>query len=177
MRQDRPAGDEGGVWRYLGAQWRRAFGLNVSLIDPQLFVGGQFHPEQWPALRALGVRAVLSLQEEAEDRFLGAPPERALRLLVPDFEPPEIAQLRDAVQFIGEAQRDGLPVMVHCHAGVGRAPLAAAAYLMAVRQLSHYDALALLRRRRPIIGLNERQLARLLEWGELLRAEGASGSM
>lgn len=74
MRRDRPAGD---VWRYLGSQWRRAFGLNVSLIDPLLFVGGQFRPEQWPALHALGVRAVLSLQQEREDRFAGAPPERA----------------------------------------------------------------------------------------------------
>lgn len=174
MRRRRDQGAEGGVWQYLGAQWRRAFGLNVSLIDPLLFVGGQFRPEQWPALHALGVRAVLSMQQEYEDSFAGAPPERALRLPVPDFEPPEIEQLRAAARFIGAAQRDGLPVLVHCHAGVGRAPLAAAAHLMAARQLSHYDALALLRRRRPIIGLNERQLARLLEWGELLSA-GAGG--
>ena len=174
MRQERATGDEGGVWCYLGAQWRRAFGLNISLIDPLLFVGGQFRPEQWPALRALGVRAVLSLQEENEDRFVGAPPERALRLLVPDFEPPALDQLRAAVQFMGEARRDGLPVLVHCHAGVGRAPLTAAAFLMGANQLSHYDALALLRSRRPIIGLNDRQLARLLEWGEVLRAEAAA---
>jgi hypothetical protein len=42
-------------------QWRRYFGLNISqVIDPLLFVGGQFDPQQWTQIHALGVRAVLS---------------------------------------------------------------------------------------------------------------------
>jgi protein-tyrosine phosphatase len=151
---------------YLTTQWRRAFGLNVSRLDDLLFVGGQFRPTQWPRLRALGIRAVLSLQAESEDVFHGDPPDRALRLLVPDFHPPSIEQLHEATGFIRAAHADRLPVMVHCHAGVGRAPLTAAAFLV-TRGVGAADALERIRAARPIIGLNPAQIARLVEWEEL----------
>ena len=156
-------------WVYLRAQWQRSFGLNVSQVEPLLFVGGQFRAEQWAALHGLGVRAVLSLQEEAEDRFLGPPPPRTLRLLVPDFHAPSLDQLRTAVDFISAAHRDELPVFVHCHAGVGRAPLTAAAYLIATRQLATHTALEHIKRQRPIIHVRNSQLDRLLEWEASLR--------
>ncbi len=162
-------------WRYVHAQLRRAFGLNVSQIEPLLFVGGQFRPNQWPALHALGIRAVLSLQAEYEDRFEGSPAPRALRLLVPDFYSPELEQIEQAVDFITQAHREELPVLIHCHAGVGRAPLTAAAYLIATRQLSSTAALNMIKAQRPIIGVNNRQLDRLLEWEkryERLKNEG-----
>jgi protein-tyrosine phosphatase len=164
--------DLGSTWRYLHAQWRRVFGLNISQVEPLLFVGGQFRPTQWPALRALGIRAVLSLQQEREDRFSGEPPERIMRLLVPDYHPPALEQLREAVEFIGTAHAAGLPVFVHCHAGVGRAPITAAAYLIASRRLHHGSALDLVRRGRPIIGPNPLQLARLREWEQSVHSRG-----
>jgi predicted protein tyrosine phosphatase len=156
------------TWLYLRTQWRRGFGLNVSRIDDLLFVGGQFRARQWPALRALGIRAVLSLQAEREDTFHGPPPDRALRLLVPDFHPPLIAQLQEAVVFIQAAHADHLPVLVHCHAGVGRAALTASAFLIA-GGMSHAEAFANIRRARPIIALNAIQQARLAEWERLAR--------
>ncbi|HEU5088126.1 MAG TPA: dual specificity protein phosphatase [Roseiflexaceae bacterium] len=155
---------------YLRAQWSRTFGLNVSQIDDMLFVGGQFRPEQWPLLHALGIRAVLSLQEEYEDVFHGPPPERTLRLLVPDFHPPTIEQLREAVAFIEQAHADGLPVMVHCHAGMGRAPLTAAAYLIRDGR-SAEEVMAFLKSARPIVGLNDRQFERLREWHDVYHRE------
>lgn len=158
------------VWTYLCTQWRRTFGLNVSEIEPLLFVGGQFRPEQWPALHQLGVRAVLNLQEESEDRFVGPPSPRTLRLLVPDFHAPSLEQLREAVDFISAAHADELPVFIHCHAGVGRAPLTAAAYLIATRQLATHTALLHIKRQRPIINVSNNQLDRLLEWEASLRA-------
>jgi protein-tyrosine phosphatase len=154
---------------YLRAQWRRLFGLNISQIDPLLFVGGQFLPEQWPLVRALGVRAVLSLQAEREDHFAGEPPDRALRLLVPDFDAPTIEQLAEGVAFIAAAHSEQLPVFVHCHAGVGRAPIMAAAYLVAHRQLGHREALAHLREARPIIGPNPVQVRILREFERTVR--------
>jgi protein tyrosine phosphatase (PTP) superfamily phosphohydrolase (DUF442 family) len=156
------------AWRYLRTQWRRGFGLNVSQVNDLLFVGGQFRARQWPALRALGIRAVLSLQAEREDMFHGPPPDRALRLLVPDFHPPLIDQLHEAVAFIQAAHAAQLPVLVHCHAGVGRAALTASAFLIA-GGMSHTEALAYLRRARPIIALNAIQQARLAEWEQLHR--------
>jgi predicted protein tyrosine phosphatase len=158
------------AWHYLRTQWRRGFGLNVSRVDDLLFVGGQFRARQWPALHALGIRAVLSLQAEREDSFQGPPPERALRLLVPDFHPPSVDQLHEAVAFIQAAHADQLPVLVHCHAGVGRAALTASAFLIA-GGMSHAEAFAHIRRARPIIALNAPQHDRLAEWAEKLRIE------
>lgn len=154
---------------YLSTQLRRLFGLNASIIEPDLLVGGQFRPDQWPALRALGVRAVLSMQAEREDRFAGGAPDRLLRLAVQDFTPPTIEQLADGIAFISAAHQAGLTVFVHCHAGVGRAPLMAAAYLMYRRDLDHRTALARIRTARPIIGLNRSQIKRLRELEAILR--------
>jgi protein-tyrosine phosphatase len=149
---------------YLRIQWRRLFGLNATSVGPLLFVGGQFRPSQWPLLYALGVRAVLSLQAEREDRFDGPLPDRSLRLLVPDFHPPSLNQLVTGVSFIQAAHRAELPVLVHCHAGVGRAPMMAAAYYMSRYGMTYRDALSHLRAARPIIAPNFRQLARLREF-------------
>lgn len=156
---------------YLRVQLRRLFGLNVSPVGPLLFVGGQFRPSQWPQLYSLGVRAVLNMQAEREDRFAGSPAPRTLRLLVRDFHAPTIAQLGEGVAFMAAAHAEGLPVLVHCHAGVGRAPLMAAAYMVAVQDMPLRVALAHLRAARPIIALNPRQLARLREYETSLRDE------
>jgi protein-tyrosine phosphatase len=152
------------------AQWQRFFGLNVSQIDPLLFVGGGFSTRQWPLLHALGVRAVLSLQAERADSFAGTPPERVLRLHVIDYTAPSLEQLREGVAFLADAHAAGLPVLVHCRAGVGRAPTTAAAYLMMHHGMSAEAALARLRAARPIIGLNLLQISRLREWERTLRS-------
>jgi|HigsolmetaAR201D_1030396.scaffolds.fasta_scaffold36576_1 Predicted protein-tyrosine phosphatase len=154
---------------YLHTQFRRMFGVNITQIEPLLFVGGQFRPDQWPKIYKLGVRAVLSLQAEYEDRFEGAPEPRTLRLLVPDYHSPSVKQLQEAVDFISQAHAEELPVFIHCHAGMGRAPLTAASYLMATRAWDHTQALRYLRQARPIISLNERQRQRLVEWEKHLQ--------
>jgi protein-tyrosine phosphatase len=156
------------AWLYVRTQWRRGFGLNVSQIDELLFVGGQFRARQWPALRALGIRAVLSLQAERPDTFHGPHPDRSLRLLVPDFHPPSVEQLHEAVAFIRAAHAEQLPVLIHCHAGVGRASLTASAFLIA-GGMSHAEAFAHIHRVRPIVALNAVQYARLAEWERLAR--------
>jgi len=160
------------LWLYAVTQWRRIFGLNVSRVDDLLFVGGEFTSAQWPDLGALGIRAVLSLQAEREDQFDDQPPDRRLRLPVEDFHPPTIAQLREAVAFIDACRADSLPVLIHCHAGVGRASLTASAFLVA-QGLSHVEAFEIVRRARPIVALNGIQLERLIEWERTLRDQAA----
>jgi protein-tyrosine phosphatase len=168
-----PPSEPARLWLYAVTQWRRMFGLNVSQVDDLLFVGGEFTAAQWPDLGALGIRAVLSLQAEREDQFDGPPPDRTLRLPVEDFYPPTIAQLREAVAFIDMCRADGLPVLIHCHAGVGRASLTASAYLVA-QGLSHGEAFDTVRRARPIVALNGIQLERLIEWERALRDQSPS---
>jgi predicted protein tyrosine phosphatase len=157
------------AWLLAQTLWRRYFGLNVSPIDHMLFVGGEFRPNQWPLLHALGIRAVLSLQAEHVDQFIGSPPERALRLEVIDYTAPTLEQLAASVEFIVQGHAARLPVLVHCHAGVGRAPLTAAAYLMARYTLNHRAALRYVRAARPIVNVNSHQIHRLREWEALIR--------
>lgn len=149
---------------YVLQQWRRFFGLNATAVTPRLYVGGQFRPAQWVELHALGIRAVLSLQAEYVDQFHGPLPEAVLRLDVQDFHPPAIDQIEAAADFITAQHQVGRTVFVHCHAGVGRAPLVAAAYLMRSQAYSVDDALAAVRQARPIIRPNRRQLQRLHEY-------------
>ncbi|MCG8348022.1 MAG: dual specificity protein phosphatase family protein [Chloroflexales bacterium] len=157
------------TWLIVQTLWRRYFGLNVSPIDHLLFVGGEFRSEQWPLLHALGIRAVLSLQAEHVDNFIGPPPDRELRLEVIDHTAPTLDQLVAGVEFIVQCHATRLPVLVHCHAGVGRAPLTAAAYLMARYTLSHREALRYVRAARPIVNVNTLQIQRLREWEALIR--------
>jgi protein-tyrosine phosphatase len=158
------------LWRYVAAQWRRAFGLNVTQINELLYVGGEFRASQWPQLHAHGIRAVLSLQAERVDAFEGPAPDSTLRVAVEDFHPPTIDQLHHAVAFIQAAHAQELPVFIHCHAGVGRAPLTASAYLM-TRGLSAHESLTYIKRARPIVRLNARQMRRLHEWQQHLHAQ------
>lgn len=151
------------IWRYSTTQLQRVWGINMTQINDLLYVGGEFRARQWPAMYNTGVRAVLSLQGEREDTFTGTPPTRTLRLMVEDFYAPSIAQLQEAVVFLQEAHAAQLPTLVHCRAGVGRAPLTASAYLVA-QGMSAADALTCIHAARPIIGLNARQLERLAEW-------------
>src|SRR5262249_59846734 len=125
-------------------------------------------------VQALGLGAVLSLRAERGDVFDGPPPERALRLEVPDFHPPSVEQLREAVAFIQAAHSERLPVLVHCHAGVGRASLTASAYLV-TRGLSRIEAFDRIGRARPIVALNNVQLERLVEGEWLLRDQASPG--
>ncbi len=166
-----PPRDPARLWRYVTTQWRRAFGLNISKLDDMLYIGGEFSAAQWRQMHALGVRAVLSLQAEREDAFDGTPPTHVLRLQVPDFHPPTIEQLREAVAFIRAAHDADMPVLIHCHAGVGRASLTTAAFLM-THGLSADHAFAHIKRHRPIVAMNVRQRARLLEWEQVLKEEG-----
>ncbi len=159
-------------WHYLHAQWRRFFGLNVSPVEPLLFVGGQFRAAQWPLLHRMGIRAVLSLQAEREDIFPSVSPDRALRLPVVDHSAPSLQQLEAGVAFMSESFAAGLPVLVHCRAGVGRAPLTAAAYLMQQRAMPYREAVAYLLAARPIIRMNGIQLRRLMEWEQHLCTTG-----
>lgn len=146
--------------------WQRFFGLNVSQIEPLLFVGGEFSRQQWALLAELGIQAVLSLQAERADEFSEPYPQQALRLRVPDWHAPTLEQLAEGVAFMRATYAAEQPVLVHCRAGVGRAPTTAAAFLIAERGMTPVAALSYIRRVRPIITPNSEQITRLHEWHE-----------
>jgi protein-tyrosine phosphatase len=93
---------------------------------------------------------------------------------IPDAAPaPDLDWLRRQVRFVEEQRRTGRVVYVHCRAGVSRAGMVVAAYLMAEHRWTRDEALTFLRTRRPQVNPNPAFLDRLAEWEHVVQANPA----
>ncbi len=134
--------------------------FNFDQITEDLFVGGRFYPGDWHILAALNITVDLNLQAEEQDNFMGTSPEVYLWLPAPDWFGPSASTIATGARFIRAMIEDGRKIYVHCNAGIGRAPVVAAAYLITTG-MSVHAALELLRTQRPKINPNNQQLQQL----------------
>jgi len=121
-----------GLW-IMDKLLRRAHGFSppsISRVAPNLYVGGQHRSRGLARMRALGIYAVLNMREESDDEARGVALDAYLWLPTTDDAAPTMATLERAAVFIAEQIAAGHGVYVHCASGVGRAPTAAAAYLI-----------------------------------------------
>ena len=132
----------------------------VSQVTPQLHVGGQYRRRGWPRLASRGVTAVVNVRAEFDDDAAGIAPPRYLHLPTDDDGPPTLEQLRTGVTFIAEEVARGGGVYVHCGAGVGRAAVMAAVYLVSTG-LAPEQAWARIRQVRPFVRPNPLQVAQV----------------
>lgn len=140
-------------------------------ITPHLFVGPQLSQRGWQYLQQrFGVQGVVNLRVEADDRQRGIHAPHYLWLPTIDHTSPTVEQLEKAAQFIGQRVQAGEGVYIHCAAGVGRAPLTAAAYLIS-QGYSVDEAQALLRSRRPFINQSTNQRIRLQQFQDYYQAK------
>lgn len=109
-------------------------------VDPSIVVGGALFPGDLEALRAIGVKSVLSLCAEYRD---DASPDVTMHRISchDDFAVP-VPQLAEAVRWIDERVALGEKVYVHCAAGRGRSVSVVVAWLVKRRGLSVERALA-----------------------------------
>lgn len=101
------------------------------------------------------IRVILSLCAPTEGML---PPEieqkfYCLRLILPDshYSTPLTAErLAQAVQILHQCDQRGLPIYVHCLAGIERSPTVCIAYLCRYYHLELWEAIALLKQARPV---------------------------
>ncbi|MBN1260828.1 MAG: dual specificity protein phosphatase family protein [Anaerolineae bacterium] len=110
---------------FLGSSPRR-----LSQVHPLLFIGGQHRKRGLRRMQAWGIRAVVNMREESDDAAHSIAGEHYLWLPTPDDAVPSLEALQRGAAFIAEQIAAGRGVYVHCAAGVGRAPLMGAAYLV-----------------------------------------------
>jgi protein-tyrosine phosphatase len=134
---------------------------NYSLVEKGLYIGG-FVNKPPP-----GTQAVLNLCG-AEDPY-------AKEVKIHRWAPisdismaPSLDWLRKQVEFVDEQRRAGRTTYVHCFAGISRAGMVVTAYLMQKNGWSRDEAIAYVRKNRPIHP-NPAFMNRLEEWEKVVK--------
>src|SRR6202158_1483364 len=136
---------------------------NYSLIEDGLYLGPRLS-EPPP-----GTRAVLNLCEIEDPYQVEVHRWEPIRDAAPA---PSIDWLRQQVEFIDQQRRAGLPVFVHCNAGVSRGGMVTVAYLMRQNGWSRDKALRFVRSKREVVRPNPAFMKLLLEWEQSLKGQG-----
>jgi hypothetical protein len=135
---------------------------NYSEIEDGLYLGG-FLGQPPP-----GTRAVLNVGESADPYQVEVHKHEPIR----DGPPaPSVDWLREQVKFVDDQRRAGLPVYVHCQAGISRSALVMTAYLMFRDKCTRDEALATIRAKRKIIEPNPAFMKLLEVWQLALTGE------
>jgi protein-tyrosine phosphatase len=130
---------------------------DASEVIPGLLVGSAPQASQCRELHRRGVRVVVDLRAELPNEGHWAPDVLVRRMPVVDRCAPEAAALTELTAWVMAALHRGDVVLVHCHAGMGRAATVGCAVLM---ELGYdlEDAYRMVRDARPVVAPTEPQL-------------------
>jgi dual specificity phosphatase 12 len=137
--------------------------VTFDRITDTIYLGSRIASvDDYKRLRAHGVRACVDMKREGADPWDF---EAFLWLPTVDHDPPSPVHLQMGIAFLRECERQQLPVLVHCMAGVGRSSTLVLAYLLAFRfrEASPREALDFLAARRPVVNPTSEQIASAVE--------------
>lgn len=144
-------GTAGLALRKVRARWANKPTGFIWIVNRKLAASG--YPASRTQLLWLsqqGIDAILTLTESPlPPQWLETIPIEAKHVPMKDHEPPDMASLDQAVQFIAKKVDTGNAVAVHCLAGKGRTMCTIAAYLIRTRGVGAKEAILELRKVRP----------------------------
>lgn len=146
--------------------FRRPETPDIVWIEPGFAIGSRPYESQRAAIAAAGIRVVVALHEPAagDDEAWLALGVRLIAVPTPDWVEIPLNRYDRVVAVIGGCLDAAVPVLLHCQAGLNRAPTLAAAVLCRRRGLSVETALAAVQRARPAARPTPEQLRSLLSW-------------
>ncbi|MEM8531373.1 MAG: dual specificity protein phosphatase family protein [Chloroflexota bacterium] len=147
--------------------------MKISWIEPNLLAASDIPlgAKDIHSLYQQGIRTLLSLteqplfaQRQITPALLTDLDMAYFHVPVPDQYPPTLEQAREILQIIAQAAAEKRPLLVHCHAGVGRTGTILHLYYLE-RGYTFEEAKAQIRRKRvQCILLSEEQLAFVREF-------------
>ncbi len=109
-------------------------------------------PSHWKYIKEQGIKAVVSLTETPLDSYalsqMGISPRNYLHLPIEDMGVPQEYQVWEFLEFVWRKRSQGLPILVHCTAGLGRTGTMLAFYLKSLGYTGE-RAIREIRRKRP----------------------------
>lgn len=114
--------------------------VKISWIEPDVMAasGIPVGVKDLQSLYEQGIRAIVTLtehpltaQKEITPQVLAEIGLTCLHAPIVDQYPPDMAAVRETAQFINQMKTQGYPVLLHCHAGIGRTGTMLHAYYLA----------------------------------------------
>lgn len=131
---------------------RRRVGMDITWVTDRIAVGGGiWNEENMAAVSRAGITHIIDMQIEFDDTTLAGPHGIVVcwNPVDDDFEPKPAEVFARGVEFaLGALEENGAKVLVHCAAGVHRAPMMTLA-LLGVLGWSMEDGMDLIGARRP----------------------------
>lgn len=125
----------------------------IDAIQPGLYLGDLISAKKAVLLEERHITHIVSVCNTDDVHY--APNIKRLQVSAADSPSQNLLdEFPQTTRFIEDALDSGGRVFVHCEQGISRSPTVVAAYLMKAERLHTVEALAYIRKRRPIIDPN-----------------------
>lgn len=152
-----------------GADWIQP---DIAWIEPGFALGCRPFAAQRAAIRELGIDAVVTVHEPSDDEHAAWHELGVEHHAFPTRDQVQIParQLNQVARAVLHARQQGKTVLLHCLAGINRAPTYAAAVLRLRDGLDADEAVRRVRAQRPNASPTPEQLQSLRDWSRHHRA-------